>query len=401
MKIGQFAKHFDLNKSTIRYYTEIKLLLPDTSTTYPEYDETCIRDMEDILKLKSMGFSIEEISEIKIHQRFYVNYTEDNTLMLRSLLDKKIQSHQDAIETTKAQIKAIQKYKENMGTSQSIRHIGLSFHMLRYLACPDCLSAFEISHARLQGNNILSGHMTCNCGHQYAIEDGIVLSNKKKANLKRKDKHSESSDFLSMLNNKHLSVIKKTGNMLCEDLKHLESHQAILFANADLDILIMSLDQVFRDDGHYIFCSFDFDALNTLKLKFERQWVKGHFLFLHLNGTLPLIKQIPYVIDNVGNLCDGIESYKLGYGINQFKDLSEYASMWYSIYASHRSIKAHNEFNEIYFNEAQYDEVFQEMGLKLKSRSLIGEFEYIEGMIQGVSSIDKLHFYYKKYGKDS
>ena len=64
LKIGEFAKLFDVSIKTIRFYEEKNLLKPtyiDEFSGYRYYDENNIEVMKNILYLKDLGFSLEEI----------------------------------------------------------------------------------------------------------------------------------------------------------------------------------------------------------------------------------------------------------------------------------------------------------------------------------------------------
>ena len=64
LKIGDFASLFNVSIKTVRYYERIGLIIPkyvDIYTGYRYYDEDNIYTMQDIISLKKMGFSLEEI----------------------------------------------------------------------------------------------------------------------------------------------------------------------------------------------------------------------------------------------------------------------------------------------------------------------------------------------------
>lgn len=75
IKIGDFANLFNVSVKTIRYYESMGLLVPkyvDIYTGYRYYDEDNIYTMQDIISLKNMGFSLEEIkyfSKDKIREK--------------------------------------------------------------------------------------------------------------------------------------------------------------------------------------------------------------------------------------------------------------------------------------------------------------------------------------------
>lgn len=66
-KIGEFSKLVNVPVKTLRYYDEINLFKPqeiDLFSGYRYYSEKQIDDLEVILNLKEVGFSLEEIKKI-------------------------------------------------------------------------------------------------------------------------------------------------------------------------------------------------------------------------------------------------------------------------------------------------------------------------------------------------
>jgi DNA-binding transcriptional MerR regulator len=61
MKIGTFAKKFNLNVSTVRFYVNNGLLTPAREGGHYEFGSECVSDMKNILKYKKYQFSLEEI----------------------------------------------------------------------------------------------------------------------------------------------------------------------------------------------------------------------------------------------------------------------------------------------------------------------------------------------------
>lgn len=64
IKIGDFAKIFDVSTKTIRHYEKVGLLVPaqvDIYSGYRYFDEENVKRMNEILALKNLGFSLEEI----------------------------------------------------------------------------------------------------------------------------------------------------------------------------------------------------------------------------------------------------------------------------------------------------------------------------------------------------
>ena len=67
-KIGEFSKKTNVPVKTLRYYDEINLFKPqeiDLFSGYRYYSDTQINDLQTILILKEVGFSLEEIKKNK------------------------------------------------------------------------------------------------------------------------------------------------------------------------------------------------------------------------------------------------------------------------------------------------------------------------------------------------
>lgn len=65
-RIGEFAKRVNCSVRTLRYYSDIGLLIPakiDLFTGYRYYDDSQIDDYYLIIKYKNLGFSLDEIRD--------------------------------------------------------------------------------------------------------------------------------------------------------------------------------------------------------------------------------------------------------------------------------------------------------------------------------------------------
>ena len=69
MKIGQFAKRNKVSIDTIRHYMDLNLIFPEKNGSYYHFDQACQNDFDDLIHLKTLGFSLSEISKILIYKR--------------------------------------------------------------------------------------------------------------------------------------------------------------------------------------------------------------------------------------------------------------------------------------------------------------------------------------------
>jgi len=110
MKIGAFAAKFGIKQVTIRYYVKKGLLNPIKKRTYYEYNQTCVEDMEKILRLKRMNFTLDEIAMYLAYLRLNHSRTFSSKREIMDLLKRKLKSVVTSINelmTAKAQIQQL------------------------------------------------------------------------------------------------------------------------------------------------------------------------------------------------------------------------------------------------------------------------------------------------------
>lgn len=380
MRIKEFSTYFDVKKSTVRYYTDIKLLMPEKIDGYADYTDDCIKDMDDVIRLKNMGFSIKEVQFLKAHERFNVNYSEDERQYLDTIFDNKIEDLKNEIKDLSNKIEDIKDYKNNLVHIQKEKPFGLPLKALEILSCPVCDGRFSVEGASINHNMIFSGHLECKCGKILSIQKGLVT-----------DSETISSDFEKMANkkkskpqitNEHINNIKATGLSFSKYLKDWDHSKGILIPNADLDLLIMKTDDIFKDDGLYILCSYYLEAIMNLKTKMEGVPLKGSFVFMHLLEEYPVIKSIPYVIENGGNICDMIRKKAPDYNLMRLKPFVNEKSMWLSVHVglSDAGFSLNSSDNRLeYLLINKYQERFRQIGMAIFDEHEIATYETIKG----------------------
>lgn len=113
LRIGEFSKLTGVPIRTLRYYDEIDLFKPaeiDLFTGYRYYHEEQIEDLELINKLKSVGFSLEEIKQNWNHF--------SNEIMI-----KKQQELQTKLEDINQTIKEIDYLRSNIVDGKIVKKL--------------------------------------------------------------------------------------------------------------------------------------------------------------------------------------------------------------------------------------------------------------------------------------
>jgi len=177
MKIGEFAKKFDLNVSTVRYYVNNGLLVPDKKNEQYNFGSDCVNDMENILKYKSYHFTLEEIQLLFFLEktsRFKDEVVLDLCAKLmkskRSELKKEQQELGERIASLEEDINGLPKTPDI-----DSQYSGVPFSFIPYLYCPKCGIPLKLDSAKIAEGYLQEGRLWCECGYEAAIENGLIM----------------------------------------------------------------------------------------------------------------------------------------------------------------------------------------------------------------------------------
>lgn len=178
MKIGTFARKFNLNISAVRYYINNGLLSPGRTGGQYEFDEACVSDMEKILKYKKFNFSLEEIQLLFFLEKASRFQDEVVTGVCADILENKrkqmISDRDDLtrfIEEIEQEIEALPAV-----SSREPAEAGIPFSIIPFLYCPNCQVPLQLDSASISNGSIQKGTLNCECGYTGAISDGIIFS---------------------------------------------------------------------------------------------------------------------------------------------------------------------------------------------------------------------------------
>lgn len=177
VKIGTFARKFGLNASTIRFYINNGLLAPEKAGGQYEFGKECIADMENILKYKKYQFSLDEIQLLFFMEKASRFQDEIILEVCADILKNKKNQLMRERDNLTAFIEELQNEIDHLPVPASIkiREAGVPFTFIPYLYCPYCQQPLKLDSASLAGGSIQSGVLSCECGYEATISDGIVL----------------------------------------------------------------------------------------------------------------------------------------------------------------------------------------------------------------------------------
>lgn len=179
MKIGAFARKFNLTNSTIRFYMQNGLLFPTKMGGQYEFDQKCITDMEKILRYKKYNFSIEEMQHIMFLENTS-NHRDSSIVeltvnLLRQKRNELITAYNQLANTITDIEQEIESYPSVSLPQTTTKD--LPFSLIPNLCCPKCGSPLQMSSVEIANGRIHSGKLFCEQCQSYeaSVDDGIIL----------------------------------------------------------------------------------------------------------------------------------------------------------------------------------------------------------------------------------
>jgi len=178
MKIGTFARKFNINTSTVRFYINNGLLTPSKPAGQYEFDKECISDMEKIQKYKTYCFTLEEIQLLFFMEK--ASRFQDD-VVVQVCADILRNKRKELIETRDNLNRFIDELAAEIGdmhvpAQQPAISSGVPFSAFPFLYCPICQIPLKLDEASLSNGSIHNGTLTCECGYGATIRDGIILN---------------------------------------------------------------------------------------------------------------------------------------------------------------------------------------------------------------------------------
>ena len=290
MRIGEVSRSYGISVDNLYYYINYGLLVPKKPKGQYDFDQQTLRDLDLILELKDMKFSLKEIHQVLSLYRISSLAGEGDTEDLKRLYEKKLCELQDDIAfTQKNRAKLEDKISElNSLRSEDDAHIGLPLRMLELLRCPVCGGAFSMEGVSMNTRYIFEGSLSCQCGYCASVQDGILLTpNENKdvydtPDLDRKMYKDLPPSLISLFQHSYNWMVEKLQQMDLTDKVVMETYiNAWFFMHNHLKYL--------DPRGKYIVVDKYPEMLSMYKSLIEQQGFDLDILFIADSSTrLPL-----------------------------------------------------------------------------------------------------------------
>lgn len=178
MKIGQVAQRYGISRDNLYYYINYGLLVPPRMDKQYVFDDETLSDLERILELKELGFTLAEIHHIlslfRISDMEKTGFREE----LRLIYAERRRGCQEEIAHLEKISGVLSQKIEKLSTvdTSEYRRTGLPLSMLGLIQCPHCKKPLAISNVTMDTEYIFEADMDCQCGYHADVRDGILLT---------------------------------------------------------------------------------------------------------------------------------------------------------------------------------------------------------------------------------
>ncbi|WP_425449068.1 MerR family transcriptional regulator [Dethiothermospora halolimnae] len=305
MKIGKFASENNISVDTIRYYMDLGLLVPQKLGGHYDFDKRCKGDLENIIRFKDMGFTLNEIKNLFIFKKLgkLTPYEEDQHY--KAFFTNKYKEVNDKIRDL---VKTREFLKGKIDELSEVKYgdnfkMGIDINLLNFFICRNCKSNLILNEGNIENNKIIKGKLTCRCGKEYIIEDGIMILNKETLGKTGIDSSHTMVEYINethprYLENIYISLEWGHKNIEFNDLKD----KVILDLGSGSGFFLRYVYEDLPEDAVYIAVDHDINRHRFLKDILQKSSIEKNIIFICCDFLdMPIKdKSIDVVIDSTG-----------------------------------------------------------------------------------------------------
>jgi DNA-binding transcriptional MerR regulator/uncharacterized protein YbaR (Trm112 family)/ubiquinone/menaquinone biosynthesis C-methylase UbiE len=280
------------------------LLVTKKVGAHYRFTESDSKEIEKIMELKQLDFSLQQIQEILCFRRLVGEQTDEYRKYCISVLENK----RDQIEREQQRYKQIDhdinhrisKFKAiKAGESETL---GLSMSSMNMLCCPDCKGILNIYNGTIEKNMIINANVRCECNYIAIIENGIYIDESavREKTLNGKSMPSK-KEYLDAASSKFINFYSEGMVMLIDNIeKYNNGIKYILEIENCVGNFLMQYIDYLPKDSTYILIDHDKNRISNLKNNLELHFNHNKFIFFCCDiDRLPIVdSSVDLIIDH-------------------------------------------------------------------------------------------------------
>lgn len=299
MKIGVFAKQNQVSIDTIRHYMNLELLMPQKVNKQFDFDLHSQNDLNEIIYLKSLGFSLLAIKNIFIvkHLGQMTPFQQDD--YYKDIFKGKLKSIEVEMEKINLEKYHLKEEIHRLDSSNDLEHfeMGIDLNCLQLLKCNNCGKLMVLKEAVVDNNMVMYGKLKCKCGSEYTIQDGIIYIDPYDHN---RNQIPDIVSYIQHTDEEYLNQVYKTleWNYANINFNDLES-SIILELGSGSGFFLRRIYEELPESAIYIAVDYDIERMRLLKGILEKAKKKKNILFICCD-----FNKIPLHNHSVDVICD-------------------------------------------------------------------------------------------------
>ena len=228
MKIGNLLHKYGVSRETLHYYIRIGLLNPTMSHGQYDFTERDEQDLEDILRLKSLHFKLEEIMPILNWKKFSLGAESS---MREKYLAAFAVKEKELLQQSRALAQSAEEIRTEMerilhADQASVTKLGVPLPALPWLVCPDCGSHLELFGANFDYQSVYQGELRCGCGYGARIKNGIICTGNR--DEEPDDRPDLERQVYQQLDSSFVKAHQSCSNQVMRQLKGIDTRGNVL-----------------------------------------------------------------------------------------------------------------------------------------------------------------------------
>lgn len=324
MKIGEFSKINKISIETVRHYIDLGLIIPYKNGAQYEFNEKCQKELENILELKSLSFTLNEIKSIFVYETLgKLSVTEKNNILHDIFTLKQKEINKKINELVEIDNKLIKQIKDiNEIEVKRNFNLGIDIKNLNLLSCIVCGGNLYLEEGNIKDNYILDGKLKCFCGKGYSLKSGILIVDEYLEKSSNEIYNNIIEDYIKETDENYILNVRKGLDWTCNKLCQINfSDKVILEIGTGLGFLLRNLYNDLDNSSIYIAIDNNIGKHIYLKSLIERSDLKKNIMFICTD-----FKYIPIKAKSIDLFLDYGGSSNYWFEQNDFsiKDILKY-----------------------------------------------------------------------------